>query len=209
MGGQKGQMNLSALRNRAEDLRRSIDRLIHTMQFAADRLQWADTLEQYAVMNVQYQYLMDQLRPLLKHWVAHPKSVNQSNAPLLPIMLATKVLPEMEAEEAALLQALPLQGGDPKAQLPAIVDQTEVFNSALDRLTLHTPPSSHPGPLDPRGGRRKELAVAVAKAGAARAAGAPAGGGGAGPRGLVARLEGGKLEGGELLLAAASYGAGV
>lgn len=28
------------LRNRAEDLRRSIERIIHTLEFAADRVQW-------------------------------------------------------------------------------------------------------------------------------------------------------------------------
>lgn len=45
------------------------------------------------MVNVQFQYLLDQLRPLLRHSVAHPKSVNATNAPILPIMLATKLLP--------------------------------------------------------------------------------------------------------------------
>lgn len=31
---------LLQLRHRAEELRRSIDRIIHTLQFAADRVQW-------------------------------------------------------------------------------------------------------------------------------------------------------------------------
>jgi hypothetical protein len=89
---------------------------------------------------VQYQHLLDALRPLLRQFAAYPRSVNQvgagllgsadptwralvprprrephpaahapflqSNAHVLPIMLATKLLPEMEAEEQRLLQQL-------------------------------------------------------------------------------------------------------
>lgn len=33
----------------------------------------------------------------------HPRAVNAANAAALPIMLATRALPEMEAEQAALL----------------------------------------------------------------------------------------------------------
>ena len=39
-------------------------------------------------------------------WGGLPACLSQSNAPILPIMLATKLLPEMEAEEQALLQQL-------------------------------------------------------------------------------------------------------
>ena len=36
---------------------------------------------------------------------AYPRAVSASNAAALPIMLATRALPEMEAEQAALLAA--------------------------------------------------------------------------------------------------------
>ena len=36
---------------------------------------------------------------------AHPRAVSAANAAALPIMLATRALPEMEAEQAALLAA--------------------------------------------------------------------------------------------------------
>lgn len=84
-------------------------------------------LDRFSVLAVQYQSLYEQLRPLLKLFVVHPKSVNAHNAtsmvqalftlraqstPLshipcvrtvLPIMLASKPLPEMEAADATLL----------------------------------------------------------------------------------------------------------
>lgn len=34
-------------------------------------------LDRFTVVNVQCQHLEEQLRPMLRHWVAHPKSVNQ------------------------------------------------------------------------------------------------------------------------------------
>ncbi|GAB4823927.1 hypothetical protein N2152v2_010973 [Parachlorella kessleri] len=217
MGHGKGQMNLAALRSRAEEVKRSIDRMIQALQFAADRLQWSDALEQFSVLNVQHQYLVDQLRPLLKHWVVHPRSVNQSNAALLPIMLATKLLPEMEEEEAALLEGQRHQLGDMDiaGQLLAVGEQTELFNRALDALTQHTPQSQ--GLLDPKGPRRKELAAALARAAPTAgpsASGQGAAGAGRPPQGMGPGQQGAaggasKLEGPELLLAAVSYGAGL
>ena len=47
-----------------------------------------------------------ELRLLLRHYLVHPISVNQSNAAVLPIMLSSKPLPEMEAQETALAAEL-------------------------------------------------------------------------------------------------------
>lgn len=37
-------------------------------------------LERFGVMTFRHQQLVDQLSPLLKFYVAHPKAVNQANA---------------------------------------------------------------------------------------------------------------------------------
>lgn len=39
-----------------------------------------DSLDRFGVMGVRHQQLMQQIRPLLQFYVAHPKAVNQSNA---------------------------------------------------------------------------------------------------------------------------------
>lgn len=36
-----------------------------------------DVLDRFAVINVQYQHLLDALRPLLRQFAAYPRSVNQ------------------------------------------------------------------------------------------------------------------------------------
>lgn len=43
-----------------------------------------DTLDRYAVINVQYQHLQDALRPLLRQFAAYPRSVNQVGAVSVP-----------------------------------------------------------------------------------------------------------------------------
>jgi hypothetical protein len=116
----------------------------------------------------------------------------QTNAPILPIMLATKLLPEMEAEEEALL-ALLAQLAQEQQQLGAgidaagmgaagqpppalsigdqfawVQDQERELNHLIDQLTRE-----EDSLLGAKGERRKEMAAAVAKAAAAAAPGAP------------------------------------
>jgi hypothetical protein len=137
---------------------------------------------------VQLQHLQTQLRPALRHYAVHPRSVNQTNAPMLPIMLATKLLPEQEAEREQLL--LGVEGG--REALPAVEEGDAALRVAVAGL------AEGEGVLNPKGQRRTQLAAAVRAAVDAPpvevehlGAGAPA------------------LEGGAALLAAASYGAGL
>lgn len=49
--------------------------------------------------------LREQIRPLLKQVMVHPKFVDDAQlAQVLPIQLATRITPEMEAGEAAALK---------------------------------------------------------------------------------------------------------
>ncbi|KFM22908.1 hypothetical protein F751_6417 [Auxenochlorella protothecoides] len=207
MGSGKGEMNLAAVRSRAEELRRSIDQLMHALSVAASRVQWSDALERYGVLNVQWQQLEEELRPLLKHYVAHPISVNQSNAHVLPILLASKALPEMEARDAELLEGLHAATGTsglpPEQQLALIMEHSEALCRAIDGVTAAG------GPLDPRGPvrsawqRRAQATRAASGTAASAPSQNPASGGAFGqsrPR---------SLEGPALLLAVASYGHGL
>ncbi|KAL4859748.1 Mediator of RNA polymerase II transcription subunit 8 [Chlorella vulgaris] len=144
-------------------------------------LRRSDALDRFAVINVQYQHLLDALRPLLRQFAAYPRSVNQTNAPILPIMLATKLLPEMEEQERDLLaqqegeqQALAPVGAHRAAapshlslaeQFAWVQDQEQELNHLIDRLARE-----EGSPLGEK--RRKEVAAAAAKAAAAPPAGA-------------------------------------
>ncbi len=219
--------------------------------WCACNLRRSEALDRFAVINVQYQHLVDALRPLLRQFAAYPRSVNQArwllggtmhgrtmhaclaacaahgynnrlsqpsasqpsagtdgtmtagqglferppnrlppiphrpqtNAPILPIMLATKLLPEMEAEEASLLAQLtaaqqPGGGagadpGQPRAlpvaeQFAWVQDQERQLNHLVDQLLRE-----QGGPLGAKSERRRQLAAAVTQAAAAGAAASP------------------------------------
>lgn len=220
MGPQSTQLNLRSVRVRAEELRRTIDQLLHTLQFAPASLQWwapfaltqisnthfdrslphptpppsfpsrcrSDALDKFAVLNVQLQHMETQLRPLLQHYVVHPRSVNQTNAPVLPIMLATKLLPEQEAEREAAL------AGDAAAVAAAAAEGIAALNAAVEAV------AQAGGLLDARGSRRRQLTAAVKAAAEPRSAGV----------GLEAsHAPGPAAPPPDVLLAAVSYGAGL
>ncbi len=156
-----------------------------------------DAVDRFAVINVQLGALRGALRPALAHWAARPAAVNAANAPALPLMLASRPLPESEAEDAAALAAL---AGESDAAVAAAA-------AALDAAAAR--PAAPGGALDPRGVARAALAAAArGPAAAPPAAAAPVAPGAAGARPPAARAPA-PLEGRALLLAAASYGYGL
>uniref|UniRef100_A0A7S0N2P1 Mediator of RNA polymerase II transcription subunit 8 n=1 Tax=Pyramimonas obovata TaxID=1411642 RepID=A0A7S0N2P1_9CHLO len=97
-------MNLAAVRTNAEHLQKAMQRTMKQVEHNAGNLTWQDMIGQFAVLNVQFFILTKEFRPLLRHYVVHPNSVNAEVAAELPVLLSTKLLPEMEHEEAALLK---------------------------------------------------------------------------------------------------------
>lgn len=165
----------------------------------------SDALDKFAVLNIQLQNLSVQLRPLLQHYAIHPRSVNQTNAPILPIMLATKLLPEQEAEQQAML-----------ADGLAPADAQECLKATAELAALIDSITQNGGPLDPKGPLRAKLAASVKSATnleqEKKPVGPPATGlSGTQPVfGAVGQPQApSPLEGADLLLAAASYGAGL
>ncbi|CAL8464768.1 g4303 [Coccomyxa elongata] len=204
-GSGAGQMNLGAVRARAEDLKQSLEQVSVALELYADRVQWAETLDKFGVINMQIHRLSEELRPLLKFYAVQPKAVNAANARTLPIMLATKALPEMEAEERELLrrQASAAQGTPLGAQYEKLGHDIEHLNSLGDFLCQHSTSRPDTGMLDPRGPRRKAMAQELHAAAAVPP-----------PKPKVAARDvrtGGKrkLEGAELLMAAVSRGEGL
>ena len=247
MGAKLGQMNLQAVKARAEEIRKTLDNLLQTLRFAPASLQWymiriqesaattftnftgqqlyskhhpfltlvfpllsiyrSDALDKFAVLNIQLQHLSAQLRPLLQHYAIHPKSVNQTNAPILPIMLATKLLPEQEEEQEAMLD-----DGRALSDAQACLKATSELSALVDSIIQNG------GPLDPKGPSRIKLAASVKAAtikeqdkrtesaqGMARSG--PLVGSGIDRRQQIQPPA--PLQGDQLLLAAASYGAGL
>ncbi|GAQ78786.1 Mediator subunit 8 [Klebsormidium nitens] len=144
------QLNLTAVKNRAMELYASIGRLRDVFQPQyAGALRWPDILNQFAVLNTQLLNLVADMKPILRMFVVYPKAggVGPETAPILPLMLSTKLLPEMEAERASLQEQLetkmglttPQRGGQPaqipppvQAQISRLQQQIETIRSACD-----------------------------------------------------------------------------
>ncbi|KAG0570139.1 hypothetical protein KC19_6G141600 [Ceratodon purpureus] len=95
------QLNLASLRTRTQDLHNAISRILHSFH-TLPALKWSEVLGQFAMVNVELLNLVEDIKPILKMFVVYPKNVNAENATILPIMLSSKLLPEMEAEETIL-----------------------------------------------------------------------------------------------------------
>jgi hypothetical protein len=169
-------------------------------------------MDKFAVLNIQLQHLSAQLRPLLQHYTAVPRSVNQTNAPILPIMLATKLLPEQEAEQNTLL-ANSSTMTETSTTVETIEKEMAMCSKATAELAALVDSLTHNGgPLDAKGPARVKMAASVkaidenAKKSNSSSAVAAA----AGPPllGEVRQQQQQQepLQGSQLLLAAASYG---
>ena len=202
LGPKSGQLNLHAVKLRAEEIRRTLDNLLQILRFAPATLQLyvitfsiasslcfvpftpphphphprSDALDKFAVINIQLQHLSTQLRPLLRHYAVHPRSVNQTNAPILPIMLATKLLPEQEAEEEELMlmHGTTIQGD---AGESSQLDAAALARQAAELAALVSSLTTNGGPLDPKGPARTRLTNAVKEEMSASAVAATATGG--------------------------------
>jgi len=160
MGSGSNQLNLKAVRDHAVALRRSVDEAVQAL--ALDNpahnqgpLHWESCLKKYSVINQQVMGLRDQIRGILKQVVVMPRFVDSpSVAHALPIQLASKLTPEMDAKDAgtiASVSAGPLGRGDVGTQYEQVSSQLDDFNRFVSSLTAAG------GVLDAKGALRTEI----------------------------------------------------
>lgn len=96
------QLNLESVKTRAISLFKAITRILEDFD-AYSRTnttpKWQDILGQYSMVNLELFNIVDEIKKVSKAFVVHPKNVNADNAPILPVMLSSKLLPEMEVED--------------------------------------------------------------------------------------------------------------
>eukprot|EP00742_Colponemidia_sp_Colp-10_P004149 GILJ01004427.1.p1 GENE.GILJ01004427.1~~GILJ01004427.1.p1 ORF type:complete len:230 (-),score=33.37 GILJ01004427.1:330-1019(-) len=146
------EQTLQAIRSRADDLRNCI------MSFKFhDHAQWTALLDHYKVVSAQLLSLNAELRPLLEHFVLLPDGLVHQDPLLVPNLLSTKMLPEMEEKEAEVLSAFHTQrdvifgaayveteenskmaaGDMTDDQKDALKTRVEGFNTMVDGLGDH------------------------------------------------------------------------
>uniref|UniRef100_A0A2P2JKY6 Uncharacterized protein MANES_06G177300 n=1 Tax=Rhizophora mucronata TaxID=61149 RepID=A0A2P2JKY6_RHIMU len=126
------QLNLESVKTRAISLLKAISRILEDFDAYArtnTTPKWQDILGQYSMLNLELFNIVDEIKKVSKAFVVHPKNVNAENAAILPVMLSSKLLPEMEMEDNSKREQL-LQG---MQSLP-ISTQIEKLKSRIDMI---------------------------------------------------------------------------
>ncbi|XP_045805305.1 mediator of RNA polymerase II transcription subunit 8-like isoform X1 [Trifolium pratense] len=126
------QLNLEQVKTRAISLFKAISRILEDFDAYArtnTTPKWQDILGQYSMVNLELFNIVDDIKKVSKAFIVHPKNVNADNATILPVMLSTKLLPEMETEDTSKRDQL-LQG---MQNLP-IPTQIDKLKARLDMI---------------------------------------------------------------------------
>ncbi|MBA0877416.1 hypothetical protein Goshw_024908 [Gossypium schwendimanii] len=118
------QLNLESVKTRAISLFKAITRILEDFD-AYSRTnttpKWQDILGQYSMVNLELFNIVDEIKKVSKAFVVHPKNVNADNAQILPVMLSSKLLPEMEVEDNLKREQLLL--GMQNLPIPSQIDK--------------------------------------------------------------------------------------
>uniref|UniRef100_A0A1D1YK23 Putative mediator of RNA polymerase II transcription subunit 8 n=1 Tax=Anthurium amnicola TaxID=1678845 RepID=A0A1D1YK23_9ARAE len=96
------QLNLESVKTRAVGLFKAISRILEEFDAIARANavpKWQDVLGQFSMVNMELFSIVEDIKKVSKAFVVYPKNVNAENATILPVMLSSKLLPEMEAED--------------------------------------------------------------------------------------------------------------
>ncbi|XP_048139723.1 mediator of RNA polymerase II transcription subunit 8 isoform X2 [Rhodamnia argentea] len=126
------QLHLDSVKIRAMSLFKSISRILEDFDAYARTNatpKWQDILGQYSMVNLELFNIVEEIRKVSKAFVVHPKNVNAENSTILPVMLSSKLLPEMETDDNSKREQL-LQG---MQNLP-VASQIEKLKARIDMI---------------------------------------------------------------------------
>ncbi|VFQ68999.1 unnamed protein product [Cuscuta campestris] len=126
------QLNLESVKTRAISLFKSISRILEDFDAIARANalpKWQDILGQFSMVNLELFNIVEDIKKVSKAFVVHPKNVNAENATILPVMLSSKLLPEMEMEDNSKREQL-LIG----MQNLHVASQIEKLKSRIDMI---------------------------------------------------------------------------
>ncbi|KAK8460368.1 hypothetical protein SEVIR_2G318000v4 [Setaria viridis] len=109
--GVQQQLNLEGMRARAVGLYKAISRILEDFDVIARTNpaaspKWQDVLGQFSMVSMELFNIVEDIKNVSKVFVVYPRNVNAENAPILPVMLSSKLLPEMEVEETTKREQL-------------------------------------------------------------------------------------------------------
>ncbi|KAG2264411.1 hypothetical protein Bca52824_071490 [Brassica carinata] len=103
------ELNLDYVKRQTQSLQQAISRILEDFEAYSKTNttpKWKDILGQYKMINLDLFILVEEVKQVSKAFVVLPKNVNAENASILPVMLATKLLPEMETDNKVKIDQL-------------------------------------------------------------------------------------------------------
>ncbi|OEL27143.1 Mediator of RNA polymerase II transcription subunit 8 [Dichanthelium oligosanthes] len=109
--GVQQQLNLEGMRARAVGLYKAISRILEDFDVIARTNpaaspKWQDVLGQFSMVSMELFNIVEDIKNVSKVFVVYPRNVNAENATILPVMLSSKLLPQMEVEETTKREQL-------------------------------------------------------------------------------------------------------
>ncbi|KAK3004330.1 hypothetical protein RJ639_018554, partial [Escallonia herrerae] len=126
------QLNLESVKTRAISLFKAISRILDDFDVIArtnSAPKWQDILGQFSMVNLELFNIVEDIKKVSKAFVVHPKNVNAENATILPVMLSSKLLPEMEMDDNSKREQL-LHG----MQNMSVSSQIEKLKTRIDMI---------------------------------------------------------------------------
>ncbi|KAI4379239.1 hypothetical protein MLD38_005562 [Melastoma candidum] len=140
------QLNLESVRIRAVSLFKAISRIIDDFDAygrTSTNPKWQDVLGQYSMVNMELFNIVEEVRKVSKAFLVHPKNVNADNSTVLPVMLSSKSLPEMESDDNSKREQLlhnmrHLPVANQIERLKARLDMIAAACESADKVLLET-----------------------------------------------------------------------
>ncbi|KAL1551865.1 mediator of RNA polymerase II transcription subunit 8 isoform X2 [Salvia divinorum] len=131
------QLNLESVKTRAISLFKAISRILEELDAIARANatpKWQDVLGQFSMVNLELYNIVEDIKNVSKAFVVHPKNVNAENATILPVMLSSKLLPEMEMEDNTKREQLlhGMQGLPVAAQIDKLKTRIDMIGAACE-----------------------------------------------------------------------------
>ncbi|KAL8043636.1 hypothetical protein ABFX02_09G128035 [Erythranthe guttata] len=126
------QLNLDSVKTRAISLFKAISRILEEFDVIARTNavpKWQYVLGQFSMVNLELYNIVEDIKNVSKAFVVHPKNVNAENATILPVMLSSKLLPEIEVEDNVKREQL-LHG----MQILPVAAQIEKLKTRIDMI---------------------------------------------------------------------------
>ncbi|XP_076943368.1 mediator of RNA polymerase II transcription subunit 8-like isoform X2 [Bidens hawaiensis] len=131
------QLNLESVKTRAISLFKAISRILEEFEVLSRNNsvpKWHDVSSSFSMVNLELFNIVEDIKKVSKAFVVHPKNVNAENAAILPVMISSKLLPEIEADDNAKREQLlyAMQNLPVSAQIEKLKARIDMIGAACE-----------------------------------------------------------------------------